>query len=158
MISDDEAQLKRVKDPAFDPEHTVILPAMAQGLELNAGVPGNSDSKVEWGRPSPNRVELKVRSSQPGVLILSQVFYPGWEVFVDGVQRPILRVNYALTGVAIASGARSVKFVYNPESYRIGRAVSLVSIIGLAAVCIYWRKREPQSSGGDRPEAKASGR
>jgi uncharacterized membrane protein YfhO len=88
-----------------------------------------SRAVVERLDVSSNAVDLSVDSDCPSILVLSQIFYPGWEVLVDGAKAPILQPNYALTGVFVNKGPHSVQFVYRPASLRIGMAITLSTIL-----------------------------
>ena len=143
ILPDDEAQLRRLKDPAFDPDRAVILSEMPPALADSTAAPIESSEKVriEWKQPSPNRLEVTVRTNKRGVLVLSQIFYPGWQVSIDGVEAPILRADYALTGVVLKEGLQSVNFAYRPASFRVGAAVSAASVAILVAVLVGTGKR-----------------
>jgi uncharacterized membrane protein YfhO len=67
-------------------------------------------------------------------LVLSEIYYPGWRVLVDGVEAPILQTNYALNGVVLKPGTRSVQFVYRPKSLTIGATISVLSLLVMAAI------------------------
>ena len=63
-----------------------------------------------------NRVVLEVDADRPGVLVLHDLYYPGWEVYVDGVQQPLLRANILFRGVEVPPGHHVVKFSFKPFS------------------------------------------
>ncbi len=73
----------------------------------------------------PDRVEIEVNASAPAILTLHDLWYPGWEVYVDGVQKSVLRSNLLFRGVELPAGARHVEFVYRPLSFINLRAAFL---------------------------------
>ncbi len=75
----------------------------------------------------PNRVEVDLSVTEPAMLVLTEVWYPGWEARVDGEPAELLRVNYLQRGVVLEPGNRRVEMVFRPRAWRIGAAVSLVS-------------------------------
>ncbi len=75
----------------------------------------------------PNRVEVDLSVTKPALLALTEVWYPGWEVRVDGEPAELLRVNYLQRGVRLGEGEKRVEMVFRPRPWRIGAAVSLVS-------------------------------
>lgn len=56
------------------------------------------------------KVILETQSSLPGLLILSDNFYPGWQAFIDGKQVKIYRVDYTLRGIIVPEGKHKVEF------------------------------------------------
>lgn len=111
----------------FDPTQTALVEA---GFAL-AGLPGYQEAPISCY--SPNRIELQVDVDQAALLVLSEVWYPGWQVAVDGIERPIYRVNGIVRGVALEPGAHSVVWRYRPASLRWGAAISLFALLGLFA-------------------------
>jgi hypothetical protein len=63
-----------------------------------------------------NSVVIDVNSSAPGVLVLHDINYPGWEASVDGEDRPILRANLLFRGVEVPAGRHRVTFEFRPLS------------------------------------------
>ncbi len=92
---------------------------------------------------SPNRIELQVRNSAPGFLVLSEIYYRGWEANVDGQRVPVERVNFTLRGVELSPGDHHVEFVFRAHSFRNGAAWSA---LGVVLLCVggflNYRKRK----------------
>jgi uncharacterized membrane protein YfhO len=78
-------------------------------------------------------VTLRAAATRPGVLVLSDVDYPGWKAEVDGRDAPVERVDYLLRGVRLEPGAHTVEFTYDPLSWKLGLGVSLLALLGLGA-------------------------
>jgi hypothetical protein len=79
------------------------------------GLPAATRAKiVDW---RPDRVEIEVEATTPGILTLHDLWYPGWEVEVDGARRPLLRTDVLFRGVEVPAGARRVVFAYRPLSF-----------------------------------------
>jgi hypothetical protein len=83
---------------------------------------------------SPNRVTCEVQTSAGGTLILADLDYPGWEVAVDGEPAKSRRVRSQFRGVQLAAGAHRVDWTFRPASVRWGAAVSILTLLVLAAV------------------------
>jgi hypothetical protein len=84
---------------------------------------------------APQRVELEARLQRPGIVVLADLFYPGWSLAIDGKPAPILRTNRLMRGAAVTAGTHRLVFTYDPLSFRLGAIVSLASIalaLGLA--------------------------
>ena len=64
----------------------------------------------------------------PGFLVLKDAYYPGWEVYVNGIKSKILRANYLFRAVALKKGTHHVRFVYRPYSFYIGMVISILTL------------------------------
>ena len=100
-------------------------------LALPNGAKQAGNPRAEVTRHEPDRLEIHTASSGPGVLVLSENYFPGWRVYVDGQTAELLRVDYNLRGVMLPSGEHVVSFVYRPLSVLIGVVVSLLTLIVL---------------------------
>jgi hypothetical protein len=131
---DDEASFRAVTNPAFDPSREVVL---ASDAHLAVGVPPpGADEHVRVVAETPEHIVVDVTLSAPGVLVVRDTDYPGWEAGVDGTPAPILRANYAFRAVALAEGQHRVELTYRPLSFRLG---VMLSLLGLAATLCVWR-------------------
>jgi len=136
VIADEGLQLERLKDPSFNPEHAVILGKSVEGIFHSAGHgAANSDkAAVEWIHRDNNSFRLNVSAPTPGVLVASQIYYPGWKASIDGVTVPVVNANYALSAILLPSGSHDVRFFYAPASIRIGAITSALSLVILASL------------------------
>ncbi len=81
----------------------------------------------------PDRIEVEAQLPKPGLLVLSEIWYPGWQVLVDGKAQPVQQVAGILRGVSLGAGGHRVVFVYNPASVHWGVWLSLIGIAGVIA-------------------------
>ena len=85
---------------------------------------------------APRRVEIEATTPQPGLLVLSDAFYPGWTATINGTPAEIHRVNLALRGVLLPSGEHTVVFEYQPRWFQVGIVVSLLSWLAVLALLL----------------------
>ena len=141
VITDDEAALQRLADPSFDPEQTVIL-AEPSHLPLTGGSP--ADSSVQVVSRQPERIVLEADLVANGLLVLSEVYYPGWRARVDGEETRLYRANYTLRAVALTPGSHRVEMIFDPLSVKAGLGLSGVTVllsIALVAGAAGWGRR-----------------
>jgi Bacterial membrane protein YfhO len=79
-----------------------------------------------------DRVVVDVTLRSPGLLVLADVYYPGWSVAIDGEPQEILRVNRAMRGALVPSGKHRVVFRYRPASVAWGACLSGAGLLLLA--------------------------
>jgi uncharacterized membrane protein YfhO len=78
-----------------------------------------------------NEVIISVDAPTVGWLVLSDTWYPGWKVFIDGERSKLYKANYAFKAVEVPPGNHEVIFEYNPVSIYIGGIITLLVITGI---------------------------
>lgn len=120
----------------FDPAETALLEKEDFGNRPVAlpeiGDAANAEAKVT--RYEPNRIQLETRNPNAGFLALSEVYFRGWEAWLDGKRIPVEKVNYLFRGVAIPAGDHRLEFVYRAHSFRNGATWSLAGL-ALLLIC-----------------------
>ena len=130
VISDKEARLKQLVRGDFDPWNEVILEQ--QPFPAPAPLPQGSKSDtakiVTYGT---EEVVVETELQSPGVLILTDTFYPEWKAVVDGQPAPILAADHLFRGIALPAGPHRVAFHL---SRSIFQSAAIISLAALAAV------------------------
>lgn len=93
----------------------------------------------------PNGLEVEVVSSRPGLLVLNETFYQGWDATVNGADAEIYQVNGAFRAVKIPSGRSLVEMDYRPRTLNLGLSISLGTL--LLVLGLFW-------TGGRLPRGK----
>ncbi len=114
-----------------------------------SGSPPLAGETVRYVAVEPQRVELEVTMARPGLVILADVFYPGWTLEIDGHEAPIFRANRAMRGAAVKEGPHRLIYTYRPRSFRLGLLGSGVGLLALLGV-VGWSARR-----GPRPKDEA---
>ena len=126
------AQLDRIGAASFHPLQAVVTGRRLPGLSTGSAVgPGPGTSRItSYG---DERVAITAHASRPGELVLSDTWYPGWQVSVNGRPATVDEVDYLLRGVAVPAGTDHIVFTYDPASFRHGWELSLAAAVVLAA-------------------------
>jgi hypothetical protein len=133
----DEA-LALLSGRGLDVRREVVLEGTrADSLASRSGA-GRPITPARIASYEPTRVVVEADSPEPGILVLTDTFYPGWRASVDGESREILRANYLFRGVALDSGRHTVTFSYEPKSFRLGGAVSAIALCAVGLTGVYW--------------------
>ncbi len=83
------------------------------------------------------RVVIRVRLNEPGYLVLTDAFYPGWQArSLRFGPIPIRKVWGYFRAVSLPAGGDVVEFVYRPQSFRVGLSLSLLT--GLSIILLKW--------------------
>ncbi|MCI0663533.1 MAG: YfhO family protein, partial [Acidobacteria bacterium] len=125
----------------FNPSETVLFDREDFGgreiSDLAIGDPVNSTVKVS--RYEPNRIEIQTSNAQPGFLVLSEIYFRGWDAWVDGRRTPVERVNHALRGIAVPAGEHQVDFVFRPPALWNGAFYTFLGLLILFAGAVISR-------------------
>jgi hypothetical protein len=138
-VVSDEHPLDRLTDSRFNPWTTALLedPLPADAAVALAEAPLHSSSTVRMIRYQPHGVELEAEMTAPGLLVLSDAYYRGWKMTVDGQPASVLRVNYALRGGYLSPGTHRVVFRFAPDVFYLGLAVTCVTLaVGLGVLTV----------------------
>ena len=115
-IMDPSAQLKRLKDPQWNPRATVLLTSASKLAWINWRLtpPSKYPAKpqVDLITYHAHRIELKVQAPAPGYLLINDAFDPDWQVRIDGHPAPLLRADYILRAIAVPPGPSDVTLDY----------------------------------------------
>lgn len=121
--------LNKLKEKNFDPKKQIILQKKPDVNLTNS----SSFKEVKILRKEPNIIRLKANLEEPGFLVLSEIYYPGWKAFDKGREVEIYNANYILRSIYLNKGTHNVSFVYKPISYEVGKIISLSTFfLGLA--------------------------
>ena len=146
------AQLERLPDLAG----SVLLEPQAEGVEVVESNGAQPDSLVRIRSYSANRIELETELAAPGWLILSEIWYPGWQAMVNGSPRPVERVDGLLRGLYLSQpGPHQITLVYRPRSVSLGGWVSGLTS-GLLVVMSLFLASKARLIGGDKTMEKIS--
>jgi uncharacterized membrane protein YfhO len=87
-----------------------------------------------------NRIFLKADVKKAGLLVLSEVWMPGWSAKVNGRTAPVIRTDYILRGIPVDKGINYVELRYFPRSFVTGVfttfTVSFIVLILLIAASV----------------------
>lgn len=103
------------------------------------------EGKAQLTHYAPNELHYQVESEQGGVLVLPEVYYPGWTATIDGNEVALGRVDYVLRALRVPAGKHEVVLAFHPQSLSLteGIAYAAIALVLLTfALACYgcWRK------------------
>jgi hypothetical protein len=139
VASDGEEALALAADAALDPFATAVLerppdppPAPAVGPDA-----------VRVAAVYPWKVIVEATLASPGILVVSEVDYPGWGVRVNGGRAEALRAYGVLRAVALPAGTHRVEWAFRPLSVFAGLGWAAITLLAVAGACLWGRRRNP---------------
>ncbi len=101
---------------------------------------------VEVLRYEPQSITLRARADVPSYVVLADAYFPGWRASIDGRPELVLRANDVVRAVAVPAGQHDVVFRYEPDSFRRGAMLALLSPVSFGALAIVWRRAGASSA------------
>ena len=118
-----------------DLRHEAVADKQFQQV-LGDAVPQDSTSTVELTAYEPNQQTYKVQSAKGGVLVFSDIYYPGWTATVDGQEVSLGRVNYVLRAMHIAPGSHEVVLSFFPKSIDTTETIAYAALVIIALLVL----------------------
>jgi hypothetical protein len=141
VIPSSEA-LDFMNSEAFNPKEVVVLEGARPSVE-RIGHPGKTvAASCRILSYTNEKITIGVSTERKGYLVLSEIYYPGWQAFVDGRKTDVLCGNYIFRTIPIEPGDHEVDLLFVSWPFRIGALISLVTLS--LGVFLVWRfKRVP---------------
>ena len=94
--------------------------------QIGKAVKQDGKSLVTITSYQPNELHYDVESDKGGVVVFSEVYYPGWTATVDGKSVEVGRVNYILRAINVAPGKHKVVLMFRPKTVNITETVAYI--------------------------------
>jgi len=92
----------------------------------------DSLAQIKLVNYKPNQLKYISNNANEGLAIFSEMYYEkGWNVYVDGEKRSMIRANYVLRALQIPAGKHTIEFKFEPEVVKTGSTIALISSIGM---------------------------
>jgi hypothetical protein len=140
LVPSAEQALQKLLDPSLNVFQSVVLNESELNLQQRAKVAQmNRETPVPVSAASiqcykSQDVQIEASLDRGGILVLNDTAYPGWNVSVDGRPAAWVEANYMFRGVFLSPGKHSVRFRYEPKSFKLGATISGLTAAGLLAI------------------------
>ncbi len=136
-VMDPKEILLTLFNKEFRPEETVLLEEKPL-LSIEEG--GSGGVKLIY--ETNNRLKLRIETDKNCILVLSDTYFPGWKVLIDGNREKILRANYNFRAVPIKAGLHDVEFIYDPFSFKAGIILTFSGIFFILNGLLFHRRKK----------------
>ncbi len=139
-VVEDAQALETTGAPGFDFSQDLVLSNVKDFGKLQALFAAMKSksldrSHAEIVSQNANSVGISVRADEPAVLVLADLYFPGWEAVLDNQPVPVYAANYIFRAVVVpAAGVHTVEFRYRPVSFSLGVGISLLALCVCAAL------------------------
>ena len=130
----------------IDVSHEAVADKKFEAV-LGQTAANDSTANVVLTKYEPNNMTYTVNSAKGGVVVFSEVYYPGWSATIDGQPAELGRVNYILRALNVKAGKHEVVLDFHPSSISITETIAYTALaVLLLAICaalfVEWKKRK----------------
>jgi uncharacterized membrane protein YfhO len=90
-------------------------------------------------------------SATDGIVVFSEIYYPGWEATIDGVSVDIARSDYILRAISVPAGKHTVEMWFKPQSIKITDTIAYgglgILVAGAIALLVRYGKKVRKTIG-----------
>lgn len=130
---------------SFNPADTVVVQETYKSL-IPFTPQWDSTAKISLIRNDNDIITYRFASGSNQFAVFSEIYYDaGWKAFIDGKETPIVKVDYALRGLAVPAGTHTIEFKFEPKGYITGNKITagasiLMLLILVSGIFMEWRK------------------
>jgi hypothetical protein len=136
--------LQNIREAKFNPYAIAFL---EKDINKKIDIP-DSTASAKIVKFNIHNIEYDVNASGNNLLVLDEIYYPaGWKAYIDGQETEFYKTNYFLRSIVIPAGKHKVEFVFHPDTYFMGKNISiganliLVFILIAGAVGVYRQRK-----------------
>ncbi|MET0466922.1 MAG: YfhO family protein [Chitinophagaceae bacterium] len=142
MVTDDAAELQAIGRTNLR-DTAIVQASFAKNI---AQPQWDSAATLTLSKYDADEIEYNFNAATQQFAVLSEIYYPlGWNAYIDGNKVEYVKTDYALRGLSIPAGKHTIKFVFEPGSYKKGLTISftasiLVLILILGGLFMAWKQ------------------
>ena len=141
----DDANAEYAEVGKIDVRHEAVADKKFEAA-LGQAKANDSTAIVKLDKYEPNNLQYTVNSKNGGVVVFSEIYYPGWTATIDGQPAELGRVNYILRAVSVKPGKHTVVLDFHPTSISTTETIAYIAIVILllaiaGAGYMEWKKK-----------------
>jgi hypothetical protein len=142
VVKNGKERIDLLRRKGFNPAQTVLLEETPEPPRPGQGsLPDHDDVRIS--NYHLNQMDIKASCTGPRILFLSETYYPGWKVRVDGEEGKIYRANHAFRAIALGPGHHTIRLYYDPFSVKLGLSITIATLIGMLGFYFLIRRKRP---------------
>ncbi len=105
------------------------LPLIVEGAVNGNACQANGQYQITVDADQPGYIELELTGTEPGWLMVSESWYPGWQATIQGNKVDVYPGNYLFLAVKVPSGTSRIVLAYRPGIFWIGLGISIFFVM-----------------------------
>lgn len=134
FVKNSDEEMKAIS--SFDPKSEAIIDERYKSLLDTTRLGADPTAFIKLEKYHPDHMEYSYSAPRDAIAVFSEVYYDkGWNMYVDGEQKPYFRADYILRAAQLPAGNHKVEFKFEPKSYYTGEKISLAGTV-LLLLCL----------------------
>lgn len=103
----------------------------------------DSLSTIRLTSYEPNRLVYKASTPKDGVVVFSEIYYPGWQATIDGQPVDIARADYILRAINVPAGEHTIEMWFDPQSIQVTESIAYaaLALLLIGVMVLAWMQR-----------------
>lgn len=132
LVKNADEEMKAIS--SFDPKQEAIVDEQFKKLIDTTRLGADPSAFIKMEHYNPDHIEYSSSAPRDVIAVFSEIYYDkGWNMYIDGVQKPYFRADYVLRAAQLPAGNHKIEFKFEPKSYYMGEKISLAGSILLLA-------------------------
>ena len=133
-VEDADAEIAALHD--LDNKHVAVVDKKFKDVLGEEDLQPDTTAQVTLTGYEANSLSYEVNSQKGGVVVFSEIYYPGWTCTIDGAKAEIARADYVLRAIRIPAGKHTVVMTFDPQTVHITEAIAYGALAVLALLLI----------------------
>lgn len=132
FVKNSDEEMKAIN--SFDPKLEVIVDEKFKNQLDTTRLGADPTAFIKMEKYHPDHIEYSYSAPRDVIAVFSEIYYDkGWNMYIDGVEKPYFRADYVLRAAQLTAGNHKVEFKFEPKSYYVGEKISLAGSVLLLA-------------------------
>jgi hypothetical protein len=148
FVKNSDEEMKAIS--SFDPKQEAIVDESYKKLLDTTRLGADPTAFIKMEHYHPDHIEYSYSAPRDVIAVFSEIYYDkGWNMYIDGVQKPYFRADYVLRAAQLEAGNHKVEFKFEPKSYYTGEKISLagtILLIGFLGFAAYSERKKKKAA------------
>ncbi|MDQ7947739.1 MAG: YfhO family protein, partial [Pedobacter sp.] len=148
FAKDADEEMKAIS--SFDPKLEAIVDEQYKNMIDTTRLGADPSAFIKMEKYHPDHIEYSYSAPRDVIAVFSEIYYnKGWNMYIDGVEKPYFRANYVLRAAQLPMGNHKVEFKFEPKSYYLGEKISLagsILLLGFLGFAGYTENRKKKTA------------
>ncbi len=132
FVKNADEEMKAIS--SFDPKLEAVVDEKFKAQLDTTRLGADPTAFIKMEKYHPDHIEYSYSAPRDVIAVFSEIYYDkGWNMYIDGVQKPYFRADYVLRAAQLTAGNHKVEFKFEPNSYYTGEKISLAGSVLLLA-------------------------